>query len=106
MGQKSYTPARVTRHARAAAFGVIRDGALAYERARCLPRVLPMLAGDCCGPEPETTRRIVRKLADALRRERRLGRAGHWAYDLNKHIALAQAWKAETGTPPPSDMEA
>lgn len=96
MGQKSYSPARLARSARSAAFGVIRDGARAYERARCLPRVLPMIAGDCHGPEPETTRQIVRKLADALRRERRLGRAGHWAYDLNRHIALAQAWKAET----------
>ncbi len=28
--------------------------------------------------------------------ERRLGRAGHWTYDLNRHMALAQAWKAET----------
>jgi len=95
LGQKSYIPARL---ARSAAFGVVRDGAKAYDRARCLPRVLPMLAGDCRGPEPETTRLIVRKLADALRRERRLGRAGHWAYDLNRHIALAQAWKAETET--------
>ena len=115
MGEKSYIPARVTRHARAAAFGVIRDGARAYERARCLPRVLPMLAGNCHGPEPETTRLIVRKLADAIRRERRLGRAGHWAYDLNKHIALTQAWAAEsqqaksqqikTGTAGPLDAE-
>jgi hypothetical protein len=96
LGEKSYIPARVTRHARAAAFGVIRDGARAYERARCLPRVLPMLAGNCHGPEPETTRLIVRKLADAIRRERRLGRAGHWAYDLNKHLALTQAWEAES----------
>jgi len=95
LGQKSYIPALVTRHARAVAFGVIRDGARAYERARCLPRVLPLLAGTCQGPEPETTRLIVRKLAEAIRRERRLGRAGHWAYDLNKHVALTQAWEAE-----------
>lgn len=82
--------------ARAALEGDIAAGAALYERAKILPRVLPMMAGQCAGPEPETTKRIVRRLADALRRERRLGRAGHWTYDLNRHIALAQAWKAES----------
>ena len=30
-------------------------------------------------------------LEKALREERRLGRSGHWSYDLNHHISLAQA---------------
>jgi len=34
-------------------------------------------------------------LRRALRRERALARAGHWAYDLNRHLALAQALAAE-----------
>lgn len=96
MGRKSYFPSSSARHARAAAAGVIAAGAGAYERARCLPRVLPLSPSEWEGPEPATTRRLVARLADALRRERRLGRAGHWAYDLNRHIALAQAWTAET----------
>ena len=33
----------------------------------------------------------VARLTLALRRERLLGRAGHWAYDINRHIALRQA---------------
>ncbi|MDJ0931795.1 hypothetical protein [Breoghania sp.] len=38
---------------------------------------------------------LVSRLAKALRGERRHGRAGHWTYDLNRHIALMQAYRAE-----------
>lgn len=34
------------------------------------------------------------RLKRALRREQSLGRAGHPAYDLNRHIAIRQALKA------------
>ncbi|MBV8849346.1 MAG: hypothetical protein JOZ16_07145 [Methylobacteriaceae bacterium] len=60
-----------------------------------LPRVLPVGPDEIAGAEPETTRRIVLKLARALRIERARGRAGHWTYDLNRHIGLMQAMKAE-----------
>jgi hypothetical protein len=30
----------------------------------------------------------------AIRQERQLGRGGHWAYDLNRHIALLQKLRA------------
>ncbi|MFN3889009.1 MAG: hypothetical protein ACK4MV_01335 [Beijerinckiaceae bacterium] len=95
MGTFSYIR-EMRRRARAGLEADVSSGAALYERTRNLPRVLPLMAGECAGPEPETTARIVRRLADALRRERRLGRAGHWTYDLNRHIALAQAWKAES----------
>jgi len=90
------------RRAGAAAGQAVAIGAQNYERARCLPGLLPIAPeGWRAGPqeamdEPAATRAIVARLADALRRERRLGRAGHWTYDLNRHIALAQAWRAET----------
>lgn len=84
------------RRARGSIEDDVASGAAAYQRARCLPRVLPFMPGECEGPEPETTRFIVRRLSCAMRRERQLGRAGHWTYDLNRHIALAQAWKAES----------
>jgi hypothetical protein len=74
---------------------VIADGSDAYDRGRMLPRVLPLGPDDISGREPETTRRIVLKLARALRLERARGRAGHWTYDLNRHIGLMQAMKAE-----------
>jgi len=78
-----------------AADAVIADGSKAYDRGRMLPRVLPLGPSDISGPEPETTRRIVLKLASALRVERARGRAGHLTYDLNRHIGLLQAMKAE-----------
>jgi hypothetical protein len=34
-------------------------------------------------------------LSRALRAARRRGRAGHWTYDLNRHIGLVQAFRAE-----------
>ena len=35
------------------------------------------------------------RLARSLRDERKRGRAGHWSYDLNRHLALTQAYEAE-----------
>jgi hypothetical protein len=95
LGLNSYTP-HMRRRAGEAIEADVARGAALYNRARNLPRVLPLMTGRCEGPEPDTTRLIVQRLADALRRERRLGRAGHWTYDLNRHMALAQAWKAES----------
>lgn len=37
----------------------------------------------------------IARLKRALRSQRRLGRAGHWSYDLNRHFGLLQALKAE-----------
>ena len=39
---------------------------------------------------------IVARLERALRAERQKARSGHWTYDLNRHIALRQAHRAET----------
>jgi hypothetical protein len=85
----------IRRTAYRAVDSVIADGSEAYDRGRMLPRVLPLGPDDISGREPETTRRIVLKLARALRLERARGRAGHWTYDLNRHIGLMQAMKAE-----------
>ncbi len=51
------------------------------------------------GREPEEgeagRKALVARLARALRGERQRGKAGHWSYDLNRHIALSQAYRAE-----------
>jgi hypothetical protein len=75
--------------------GVVNTGRETYDRGRMLVRLLPVGPDDIFGHEPETTRRIVMKLARALRTERARGRAGHWTYDLNRHLGLMQALKAE-----------
>ena len=87
--------ARYVRESERAVDRIVANGSGAYERHRMLPRVLPIGPDELRGAEPETTRRIVLKLARPLRAERARGRAGHWTYDLNRHMGLLQALKAE-----------
>ena len=67
----------------------------AFDRRLYLPRILPVGPEDIDDPGEGAARRIVLRLAAALRSERARGRAGHWTYDLNRHIALIRAYKAE-----------
>jgi len=39
--------------------------------------------------------RVLAKLRRALRAERSRGLAGHWSYDLNRHLGLLSAYKGE-----------
>ena len=84
------------RHGAGPTAAALRRGGPAYERNICIPRLLPLSATDLGGEEPAVTRFIVLRLERALRSERARGRAGHWAYDLNRHIGLHQAHAAET----------
>ena len=101
-------PADWRRHAASAARAfdaVVTGGSWTYDRTIHLPRVLP---GALVGDSMKEQRRVLARLARALRSERNRGRAGHWTYDLNRHIALAQAWQAERrrlGRTPPSKEE-
>ena len=52
-------------------------------------------ADDCHDGTASASRRRLAQLRKALREERRRGTAGHWSYDLNRHIALAEQHKAE-----------
>jgi hypothetical protein len=72
-----------------------KAGADAYHRERYLPRLVPIEASRLADPSIELQRCIVATLARALRAERNRGRAGHWTYDLNRHIGLRQAYLAE-----------
>ncbi len=73
----------------------VESGAALYVRSRHLRRLLPLAPEDFSQDNLPATRAIVLRLANAMRQERRLGRMGHWTYDLNRHIALAQAYRAE-----------
>jgi hypothetical protein len=72
----------------------IMGGAEHYRRQTQLPL---LIGGEFENSEENAseTLRIVRRLSRAIRHERQLGRAGHWAYDLNRHIGLRQALRAE-----------
>jgi hypothetical protein len=76
--------------------GSVRAGAIRYERAFHLPRLIRAVPSEFAGTDAAATRWIVSRLERAIAAERRRGRSGHWTYDINRHIALAQALKAET----------
>lgn len=60
-----------------------------------LQRLLPLWPQEIADLSVEGRRRVVRLLARALRQERCRGAAGHWAYDLARHAALARIWRRE-----------
>lgn len=74
---------------------IVAGGVEHYDRHRHLARVLPVGPEEILDESPMGRRKILARLARALRAERNLGRAGHWTYDLNRHIALSQAYAAE-----------
>ncbi len=73
----------------------IAAGIEPYDRGRHLPRLIPVTAAEVEDDTIERHRVIIARLARALRAERNRGRAGHWTYDLNRHIGLKQAFAAE-----------
>ena len=72
----------------------IHSGSATYVRAH-LARLIPVGPGECAATDVAATRHILLKLARAMRGERARGKAGHWMYDLNRHIGLAQAYRVK-----------
>jgi Family of unknown function (DUF6477) len=73
----------------------IAAGADVYDRRRHLPRLLPVGPAELADESEPARRAVLARLARAVRFERSRGRAGHWTYDLNRHLALCQAYAAE-----------
>ena len=71
------------------------DASLSGYNRRLALSSLPSLSAETILSETEdAAKRVVQEIEGALRRER--ARAGHWTYDLNRHIALHVAHRAET----------
>jgi hypothetical protein len=88
--------AGIFRQASRRSLAIVVEGALEdYDRARHLPRLSPVGPDDIADDSPAGRRAILSRLARALRAERTRGRAGHWTYDLNRHLGLKQAYAAE-----------
>ena len=87
---------QVRQHAAGAIARTLRAGAEVYERARDLPRLARLDWRDLTADTVESTEAILARLERSLRAERNRARSGHWTYDLNRHIALRQAYVAET----------
>ena len=81
-----------------AIFGtMVEAGAGCYVRARDLPRLIALRPRELCDQTSEGSLLILSKLRRALRAERRRALAGHWSYELNRHLGLMTAYKAELG---------
>lgn len=65
------------------------------ERRRVIARLLPLWPNEIEDRSEAGRRRLLAKLARALRAERRRGVAGHWAYDLGRHAALLRLYQEE-----------
>jgi len=70
-------------------------GSLRYNRRLHLQRILPITAAVVEGQSLENCQWILGRLAQALHQERNRGRRAHWAYSLNRHLALLQAYRGE-----------
>lgn len=94
-GHGRKTVAVLGRAARQTVKGAEKAGVRSYDRSRDLPGLIRL---DPFAPVPTTQKdveAILTRLTAALRAERNRARSGHWTYDLNRHIALRQAYLAE-----------
>jgi hypothetical protein len=66
-----------------------------YDRATELPRVLALWPQELADESPQGRRLVLCKLRRALRAERRRGIAGHWTYDLARHVELLRVYRLE-----------
>jgi len=64
-------------------------------RTRRLARLVPLWPSEIESTDVAAAEHVVAALERALRGERRRGRAGHWSYDLNRHMALSRALREE-----------
>lgn len=69
--------------------------ARAYDRLTQLPGLIGLWPAEIQDRSAAVTLKILALLRRALRSERACGRSGHWTYDLNRHLALAESLKAE-----------
>ena len=68
------------------------SGSIAAPRLR---RLLPLWPHELADESPQGRLRVVARLRKALRAERRRGLAGHWTYDLARHVELVRLYRAE-----------
>jgi len=66
-----------------------------YCRTEQLPRLLKLWPNEVEDYSYPGTLKIAALLRKALRAERIRARTRHWAYDLNRHLGLIEALKAE-----------
>jgi hypothetical protein len=68
------------------------------DRRAALGRLLPLWPHELEDQGVSARLRIIARLRKALRAERRRGLAGHWTYDLARHVELLRLYRAELTT--------
>ncbi|MGJ0424413.1 DUF6477 family protein [Methylocystis sp.] len=87
-------PARFATAAGAALDAALAAGLNAYDRTRVLARFHRLSPQTIASESPDAARAALKEIERAMRGER--ARRGHWSYDLNRHISLLVAHRAET----------
>ena len=84
----------------------VAAGTAAYSRARDLPKLIALWPHELDDHSPGGSLNVLAKLRRALRAERRRALAGHWSYDLNRHLGLLSAYKGELARLSPGRLKA
>jgi len=87
-------PARFATAAGAALDAALAAGLKGYDRESALARFHRLSPETIASASPEAARAALKEIERAMRAER--ARRGHWSYDLNRHIGLLIAHRAET----------
>ena len=93
MSARSAFKGRADSSANAALQAALTAGLAGYDRVTALARFHRLPAQTIAAQTPEAARAVLLEIERAMRRER--ARAGHWTYDLNRHIGLLVAYRAE-----------
>ncbi len=91
---KSAALRRLKAHARPAVEAALDASLAGYDRLGSLSRFHRLSRETILSETPDAARAVLREIEQALRKER--ARRGHWTYDLNRHIALLVAHRAES----------
>jgi hypothetical protein len=81
--------------ARGGRIRALRPPAPRIDRRAALGRLLPFWPYELEDQSLPARLRIIARLRKALRAERRRGLAGHWTYDLARHVELLRLYRAE-----------
>ena len=76
------------------------------DRRTAIARALALWPHELEDESSSARERVLARLRQALRAERRRGLAGHWAYDLARHVELLRVYREELAAVAGSDAHA
>ena len=89
------SPRLVRRPSRPSRIRALRPPRLEHDRRTAIAKVLALWPHELEDESPGARHRILARLRQALRAERRRGLSGHWTYDLARHVELLRVYREE-----------